>query len=93
MLRVVAPAAPICNDIESLVRGRYQRFRIGITNRPDERMTEHFQAARDLRNGRIWRANSLEVAQYIERQFINKGMQGNTGGHTSPHLPVFVYIF
>lgn len=74
------------------MRGRYQRFRIGITNRPDERIREHLLAGRDCRDRAVWSVESLDVARYIEREFINKGMAGGTGGHTSPELPVFVYI-
>lgn len=92
LLRVAAPAAPVCNDIEARVRGRYKRFRIGITNRPIERINEHIHAGRDCRSRTIWPVESLEVARYIEREFINRGMMGGTGGHTSPNLPVFVYV-
>jgi hypothetical protein len=40
-----------------------------------------------------WETDSLSDAQDIEAHFINKGMQGGTGGDLSPRKTVYVYVF
>ena len=69
-------------------------WRIGLTHDLRDRY-EHWKQAESLNvsEWEAWDVNSLSDAQAIEADFINKGMQGGTGGNLSSVQPVFVYVF
>jgi hypothetical protein len=68
---------------------KYSIWRIGLTNDPKQRKE-------DWENPTYWSqwaADSLSDAQDIEAHFIDKGMQGGTGGDLSSRSTTYVYVF
>ena len=73
---------------------KYSAWRIGLTHDLTERKA-HWRDTEglDIKYWKDWQADSLSDAQDIESQFINKGMDGGTGGDLSAKKTVYVYIF
>ena len=69
-------------------------WRIGLTHDLRDRYT-HWRHTKSLsiEDWFAWEANSLSDAEAIEKQFIQKGMQGGTGGNLSSGKTVHVYVF
>lgn len=64
----------------------YSNWYIGITDDPDTRRQQHTNTSR----WKAWPANSENDAREIEREFLNKGMRGDTGGGYTPN---WVYVY
>ena len=75
----------IIAEIESIVT-YYVAWTIGITDDLDRRKREH----NNPRYWHQWDAITESSARKIEKNFLDKGMQGATGGGISPN---YVYIF
>jgi hypothetical protein len=72
----------------------YSVWRIGLTHDLATRKSYWKDTEKeDIQYWTNWTANSLSDAQDIEAHFINKGMQGGTGGDLSANKTVYVYIF
>ena len=76
----------IINEIESRVNKYYRMWHIGITDNPDERKSGHGNPP----GWTVWKADSENDARSIEKNFLDKGMQGGDGGGKTPD---HVYIF
>ena len=75
----------IISAIDNIVI-HYPSWTIGITNDPDRRKREHGNPVR----WEQWYAVTETTARNVEKHFLGKGMQGDTGGGISPN---YVYIF
>ena len=75
----------IISEIESIVI-HYPSWTIGITDDPDRRRQEHGNPTRWY----SWNAVLESSARSVEKYFLDKGMNGATGGGISPH---YIYIF
>ncbi len=73
-------------DIETIVGYKYSSWYIGVTDNLERRKDEHG----DPPNWDEWVADSEDDARSIERHFVDKGMNGDTGGGKNPDK---VYIF
>lgn len=84
----------IISEIERLTRGQYEEWTIGVTDNPDRRRAEHEEEDDDdgkrTSRWRDWYADTEDDARDVEEYFIDKGMQGGTGGQGQAD---FVYIF
>ena len=80
----------IKNAIEQRVQSaetkKYSIWTIGVTDDPDRRKIEHG----DPKYWMQWRADTETIARNVEKYFIEKGMNGATGGGEHPN---YVYIF
>jgi hypothetical protein len=90
----MASKASIIAAIQAKVGTSYSLYRIGLTHDLAERKAYW----RDAKTATAkfwsdWKTDSLSDAQDIERHFINKGMQGGTGGDLSDRQTVHVYVF
>ena len=65
---------------------RYSIWSIGITDDADRRKGEH----KNPKYWHDWRADSETIARNVEKYFLDKGMEGDTGGGESAN---YVYIF
>jgi hypothetical protein len=69
-------------------------WRIGLTHDLKERKTYWKDTEKkNVDYWSDWQADSLSDAQDIERHFIDKGMQGGTGGDLSSRYTTYVYVF
>ena len=69
-------------------------WRIGLTHDLAERKKDWKDVEKkDTSHWLGWQADSLSDAQDIEAHFINKGMQGGTGGDLSSSKTTYVYVF
>ena len=83
----------IADGIEGFVKGNYAAWRVGITNDVEARSRYWSQTEKqNITTFRYWIADSLDAAQTVEAYFIDKGMQGGTGGDLSARQTVYVYI-
>lgn len=89
----MASAQAIANAIEARVKNtkvpKYADWRIGITQNPKQRKKDW----NDPQYWLLWKADSLEDAQAVEAHFIEKGMDGGTGGDLEDNVTTYVYIF
>ena len=88
-------AQGIANAIVSRVgTTSYSSWRIGLTHDLAERK-KHWGGTQkeNITCWTAWEADSLSDAQRVEAHFINKGMNGGTGGDLSARKTVYVYIF
>jgi len=81
----MASELKIKTEIESQV-AHYSKWTIGITDDPSRRWREHDYPAVWYQ----WDVDSEQVARNVERYFLDKGMQGATGGGGGAD---YVYIF
>lgn len=82
----------IIKDIANCFKGiPYKNCYIGITSDPERRLFVEHKVSRE--SGRyIYRtASSHAVAREIERYFVEKGMQGGTGGGDKDSRIVYAY--
>lgn len=85
--------ATIIAAIDSLVANRnrpYETWTIGVTDSPDRRRDEHRNSGKDTQWWRHWNADTEMDARAVEQHFLNKRMQGGTGG---PGRADYVYVF
>ena len=80
----------IISKIESITRGQYEGWTIGVTDNPDRRRAEHEAEDERTSRWRDWDAETEDDARDIEQYFIDKGMQGGTGGRGRADI---VYVF
>ena len=69
---------------------QYSSWTIGITNDPQRRKREHASEGKKVKYWEDWEANSESDARYIEKYFLDRGMDGGSGGGENP---TYVYIF
>jgi hypothetical protein len=73
---------------------KFNIWRIGLTHDLAERKAYwSMTKGQNVSYWSAWTADSLKDAQDIESYFINKGMQGGTGGDLSPQKTPYVYVF
>lgn len=86
-------AQEIANEIVKLVNHRgapYERWTVGVTDSPGQRRSRHEQDGKDMSWWHAWNADTGQAARDVERHFLNKGMQGGTGGQgNADHVYVF----
>jgi hypothetical protein len=86
----------IAAAIEAKIKGYtygYPSWRVGITHDWIKRKQEWADAGELTGLWSCWEADSLSDAQAVERHFINKGMQGGTGGNLVANKTTFLYVF
>lgn len=76
----------IKSEIQRIIGINYSAWTIGVTDRPEQRRTEHNNPS----FWHQWDADSEQIARNVEAYFINKGCKGDTGG---PGTADYVYIF
>lgn len=75
--------------IDSVVKNAnstYTSWTVGVTDRPDERKTEHGNPG----TWEIWDADTEKIGRDVEEYFKSLGMNGDIGG---PGNANHVYIF
>lgn len=77
----------IKKEIDDHVNGNYADYYIGITNNIERRLAQHNVKNYDL----AYKMNSKQYAQEIEEYFLDKGMDGDTGGGNDDSVCVYVY--
>ena len=65
----------------------YRYFYIGITDNIQERLFNYHQPDS---GHNYFQADTEEIARSVERYFLKKGMQGDTGGGKQP---IYVYVY
>lgn len=68
----------------------YSSWTIGITDNPVTRKAQHENEGRNVKRWQNWKTDSEEDGRQIEKYFLNKGMQGDTGGGGKAG---YIYIF
>ena len=70
----------------------YNQFYVGITTNIGRRLfTEH--NVDEKKDWWIWyKATTKQIAQDVEEHYLNKGMQGDTGGGTDDSTYVYCYF-
>ena len=76
----------ILSAITIIVCGDYGSWYIGVTSDPEQRRRGHDNPP----SWRAWNAGLESEARYIEKFFLARGMQGDTGGG---YNPTYVYIY
>ena len=86
-------AQEIAGEIDKWVRhsgGPYKKWTVGVTDNPAQRRRQHEQGGGGVLWWHTWNASSEQAARSIEQYFLNKGMQGDTGGRgNADHVYVF----
>ena len=85
----------IVNDIDSHLekskKQYYSDFYIGITNDVNRRLFGEHNVPKDNSWWIYRQAVDKDTAQKVEEYYLNKGMQGDTGGGTEETLFVYCY--
>lgn len=81
----------IDNHLQKSGKRYYSEFYIGITNDVERRLFNEHNVNRKTMWWIYCTANSKTIAQEVEEYFINKGMQGNTGGGSDDSRIVYCY--
>ncbi len=68
----------------------YSSWTIGITDYPKRRRDEHEAEGKNVKYWSDWNADNETIARNVEAYFIDKGMNGGTGGGEHP---TYVYVF
>ena len=68
----------------------YSTWIMGITDTPKIRKDQHDSNGKDVKNWKDWSTDSEKDGRDIEEYFLDKGMNGDTGGRGSAS---YVYIF
>lgn len=91
----MATKASIMAAINSKVGNtKFSIWRIGLTHDLTERKKYWKETEKQsVNHWSDWQADSLSDAQDIESHFINKGMNGGTGGDLSSRYTTYVYVF
>ena len=88
----MATKEKIIADITNYLQtSNYPGFYIGITNDVERRLFEEHNVSKQ--NG-CWiyiEADSKSIAQDVEEYFLDKGMQGDTGGGNDDSTYVYCY--
>jgi len=70
--------------------GSYSAWYVGVTADPNDRLINGHNADGHNNAARYWDAGSEQTARSIERFFIQKGVQGGTGGGDAPR---YIYVY
>lgn len=81
----------IDNHLQKSGKQYYSDFYVGITNDVERRLFEEHNVNRETMWWIYRTANSKSVAQEIEEYYLNKGMQGSTGGGSDESCIVYCY--
>ena len=68
----------------------YSIWTIGITDDPKRRRDEHEAEGKNVKYWSAWKADTETIARNVEAHFLDKGMEGGTGGGEHP---TYVYVF
>ncbi len=82
----MASEVVITQAIDTIAKGSYTFWTIGVTNNPELRRTQHGNPSVWV----VWSADSEIDARIVEAHFIGKGMTGATG---PPGKADYVYLF
>lgn len=83
--------ADINSHLKKSSKHYYSEFYIGITNDVERRLFNEHNVSK---NGAWWiyrEADSKDIAQAVEEYFLEKGMQGDTGGGNEDSVYVYCY--
>lgn len=83
--------ADINSHLQKSSKHYYSEFYIGITNDVERRLFNEHNVSK---NGAWWiyrEADSKDIAQAVEEYFLEKGMQGDTGGGNEDSVYVYCY--
>ncbi len=68
----------------------YSIWILGVTNTPKIRKDQHDSDGKNVKHWKDWSTDSEKDGRDIEEYFLDKGMNGDTGGKGSAS---YVYIF
>jgi len=68
----------------------YSTWIMGITDTPKIRKDQHDSNGKDVKHWKDWSTDSEKDGRDIEEYFLDKGMNGDTGGRGSAS---YVYVF
>jgi len=68
----------------------YSTWIMGVTDTPKIRKDQHDSNGKDVKHWKDWSTDSEKDGRDIEEYFLDKGMNGDTGGKGSAS---YVYIF
>ena len=68
----------------------YSTWIMGVTDTPKIRKDQHGSDGKDVKHWKDWSTDSEKDGRDIEEYFLDKGMNGDTGGRGSAR---YVYIF
>lgn len=71
----------------------YQDYYIGITNDVDERLFSYHQVDKESDWWIHCKADTEEISREVEKCFLDKGMDGDTGGGNPNTPPLYVYCY
>jgi len=84
----------IISEIERIVSTAkkidYSIWVMGVTDTPKIRKDQHDSDGKDVKHWKDWSTDSEKDGRDIEEYFLDKGMNGDTGGRGSAS---YVYIF
>lgn len=90
----MASAQAIANAIVARIgQSKPPQWRVGLTHDPAARKQQWSNDGMDVKHWTMWTADTLADAQNVEAHFINKGMDGGTGGSLDSRKTAYVYIF
>lgn len=73
----------------------YSRWYCGITGNIDDNINRHNQKIKRYKNGSLMyyyvECNSVNISRQVEKFFLDKGCQGDTGGGNEASVYVYVY--
>jgi len=91
---VIMDKLQIISEIESKVsrskKEDYSIWTVGVTYTPKIRRDQHDSDGNEVKHWKDWSTNSEKDGRDIEEYFLDKGMNGDTGGGGSAS---YVYIF
>jgi len=91
---IIKNKSQIISEIESIVSGAkkvdYSIWTVGVTDTPKTRKDKHDSDGKAVKHWKDWSTNSEKDGRDIEEYFLDKGMDGDTGGRGSAS---YVYIF
>ena len=73
------------------VKQNYSDFYVGITNDVERRLFQEHKVNRETMWWIFRTATSKAVAEQVENYYLDKGMQGDTGGGTEESKIVYCY--
>ena len=68
----------------------YSIWTVGVTDTPKIRRDQHDGDGKEIKHWKDWATDSEKDGRDIEEYFLDKGMNGDTGGRGSAS---YVYIF
>ena len=77
--------------LQKSFKNKWNDFYVGITDNIDERLHGFHKVPKEGHWYRWCKADSEQIARDVEKYFLEKGMDGDTGGGDSD--TVFVYCY